>query len=126
MTTSERNLLGGPLQPCSMDPLTGWYRDGCCSSGANDDGKHLVCAEVTDEFLAFSKSVGNDLSSPRPEYGFPGLKPGDHWCLCATRWEEARQAGCAPTVVLEATNARATEVVALGHLQAHAADENGH
>jgi uncharacterized protein (DUF2237 family) len=126
MTTSERNLLGGPLQPCSMDPLTGWYRDGCCSSGANDDGKHLVCAEVTDEFLAFSKSVGNDLSSPRPEYGFPGLKPGDHWCLCATRWEEARQAGCAPTVVLEATNARATEVVALGHLQAHAADETGH
>jgi uncharacterized protein (DUF2237 family) len=126
MNTSERNLLGGPLQPCSMDPLTGWYRDGCCSSGANDDGKHLVCAEVTDEFLAFSKSVGNDLSSPRPEYGFPGLKPGDHWCLCATRWEEARQAGCAPTVVLEATNARATEVVALGHLQAHAADENGH
>jgi uncharacterized protein (DUF2237 family) len=126
MNTSERNLLGGPLQPCSMDPLTGWYRDGCCSSGANDDGKHLVCAEVTDEFLAFSKSVGNDLSSPRPEYGFPGLKPGDHWCLCATRWEEARQAGCAPTVVLEATNARATEVVALGHLQAHAADETGH
>jgi uncharacterized protein (DUF2237 family) len=126
MTTSERNLLGGPLQPCSMDPLTGWYRDGCCSSGANDDGKHLVCAEVTDEFLAFSKSVGNDLSSPRPEYGFDGLKPGDRWCLCASRWEEARQAGYAPTVVLEATNARATEVVALGHLQAHAVDETGH
>ena len=125
MTTSERNLLGEPLQPCSMDPLTGWHRDGCCSAGATDHGQHLVCAEVTDEFLAFSRSVGNDLSSPRPEYGFPGLKPGDRWCLCASRWEEARQAGCAPAVVLEATNARATDVIALGHLQAYAADETG-
>lgn len=123
MTKSQRNLLGGPLQPCSMDPLTGWFRDGCCSAGEADEGRHLVCAEVTDEFLAFSKSVGNDLSSPRLEYGFPGLQPGDRWCLCATRWEEARQAGCAPAVVLEATNARATDLVALGHLQAHAADE---
>jgi len=123
MTKSQRNLLGGLLQPCSMDPLTGWYRDGCCAAGETDDGKHLVCAEVTDEFLAFSKSAGNDLSSPRPEYGFPGLQPGDRWCLCATRWDEARQAGFAPPIVLEATNARATDLVALGHLQAHAADE---
>lgn len=120
---SERNLLGEPLQPCSTDPLTGWHRDGCCSAGENDAGKHLVCAEVTDEFLAFSKSVGNDLSTPRAEYGFPGLKPGDRWCLCASRWEEARLAGFAPAVVLQATNLLATEIVALGHLQAYASEE---
>jgi uncharacterized protein (DUF2237 family) len=105
-----------------MDPLTGWFRDGCCSSDPNDQGRHLVCAIITDEFLDFSRTVNNDLSRDRPEYGFRGLKPGDRWCLCANRWEEARLAGCAPPVVLEATNARATEVVARGHLQAFAAE----
>jgi hypothetical protein len=119
----ERNLLGQPLQPCSMDPLTGWFRDGCCTADPADRGRHLVCALVTEEFLDFSKTVNNDLSRARPEYGFAGLKPGDRWCLCANRWEEARQAGCAPPVVLEATNACATEIVALGHLQAHAAED---
>jgi uncharacterized protein (DUF2237 family) len=115
------NLLGEPLEPCSLDPLTGWFRDGCCTSAPGDLGRHHVCAIVTKEFLAFSASVGNDLATPHPEYGFPGLVPGDRWCLCATRWEEARQAGFAPPVVPAATNMRATEVVALGHLQAHAA-----
>lgn len=121
--TTDLNLLGQPLQPCSMDPLTGWFRDGCCTADPTDQGRHLVCAVVTQEFLDFSRSVGNDLGTARPEYGFPGLKPGDRWCLCANRWEEARQAGCAPLVVQEATNMRATEVVALGHLQAFAAEE---
>ena len=121
--TTERNLLGEPLQPCSMDPLTGWFRDGCCSSDPADQGRHLVCALVTEEFLDFSKTVNNDLTRARPEYGFAGLKPGDRWCLCANRWEEARQAGCAPPVLLESTNVRATEIVALGHLQAFAAED---
>jgi uncharacterized protein len=114
--TADRNLLGQPLQPCSLAPLTGWFRDGCCATDPNDRGRHLVCAVVTQEFLDFSTAVGNDLSTPRPDYGFAGLKPGDRWCLCADRWEEARQAGCAPPVVAEATNIRATEIVALGHL----------
>jgi uncharacterized protein (DUF2237 family) len=114
------NVLGGPLQTCSTAPLTGWFRDGCCNTDANDQGRHVVCAEVTAEFLAYSAAVGNDLSTPRPEYGFPGLKPGDRWCLCAERWEEARVAGFAPEVVLEATHTKALETTALGHLQAHA------
>ncbi|MFN7398434.1 MAG: DUF2237 family protein [Sandaracinobacter sp.] len=121
--TADVNLLGQPLQPCSMDPLTGWFRDGCCTTDPQDVGRHHVCALVTAEFLDFSKAVNNDLSRARPEYGFAGLKPGDRWCLCANRWEEARAAGCAPPVILEATNARATEVVALGHLQAYAAED---
>jgi hypothetical protein len=116
-----RNVLGGALLPCSMEPLTGWYRDGCCRTDENDHGSHTVCAVVTAEFLAFSRRVGNDLSTPRPEYRFPGLKPGDRWCLCAMRWEEARQAGVAPRVVLEATNIAALRFCALEHLQAHAA-----
>lgn len=117
---TARNVLGGPLVSCSEDPLTGWYRDGCCNTDAADSGLHTVCAVVTEEFLAFSKSAGNDLSTPRPEYGFPGLNPGDRWCLCAGRWEEARVAGFAPEVVLEATHAKTLEVTMLGHLQAHA------
>jgi hypothetical protein len=116
-----RNVLGGALLPCSMEPLTGWYRDGCCRTDENDHGSHTVCAVVTAEFLAFSKRAGNDLSTPRPEYRFPGLKPGDRWCLCAARWEEARQAGVAPQVVLAATNLAALRFCALEHLQAHAA-----
>jgi uncharacterized protein len=117
---TAKNVLGGPLLPCSLEPLTGWYRDGCCNTDAADQGLHTVCAVMTEEFLAFSKSAGNDLSTPRPEYGFPGLNPGDRWCLCAGRWEEARIAGFAPEVVLEATHAKTVEVTMLGHLQAHA------
>lgn len=118
MTAS--NVLGTPLQPCSFDPVTGWYRDGCCHTDADDRGLHTVCAVMTAEFLAFSQSVGNDLSTPRPEFGFAGLQPGMRWCLCASRWEAARRAGVAPDVVLEASHARTLEVTALGHLQAHA------
>ena len=117
---TAKNVLGGPLLPCSMEPLTGWYRDGCCNTDAADAGLHTVCAVMTEEFLAFSQSAGNYLSTPRPEYGFPGLNPGDRWCLCAGRWEEARIAGFAPEVVLEATHAKTLEITMLGHLQAHA------
>lgn len=117
-----RNVLGGALADCSHDPVTGWFRDGCCNSDAADEGNHSVCAIVTEEFLLFSKAAGNDLSTPRPEFDFPGLKEGDQWCVCAARWEEARQAGFAPTVRLEATHERALEVLDLGHLQAHAAE----
>ncbi|KAB7646139.1 DUF2237 family protein [Polymorphobacter fuscus] len=113
------NVLGGALDLCSVEPLTGWTRDGCCNTDAADNGRHVVCAEVTAEFLAFSAAQGNDLSTPRPEYGFPGLVPGDRWCLCAARWEEARVAGFAPEVVLAATHAKALETIALGHLQAY-------
>ena len=115
-----RNVLGAPLELCSTDPLTGWKRDGCCDTDAADRGRHVVCAVVTEEFLAFSRAVGNDLSTPRPEYRFPGLQPGDRWCLCADRWEQARVAGFAPGVVLAATHEKALESTALGHLQAHA------
>jgi hypothetical protein len=115
-----KNVLGGPLAACSTAPLTGWLRDGCCNTDANDTGNHTVCAVVTADFLTFSAAQGNDLSSPRPQYGFDGLKPGDRWCLCAARWEEARIAGFAPEIVLEATHAKALETTALGHLQAHA------
>jgi len=114
------NVLGTPLALCSTEPLTGWQRDGCCNTDAADRGLHVVCAVMTEEFLAFSKAAGNDLSTPQPRYGFPGLNPGDRWCLCATRWEDARAAGFAPDVVLEATHAKALEVTRLGHLQAHA------
>ena len=117
---TARNVLGGTLEACSTDPLTGWKRDGCCDTDAADHGLHVVCAVVTAEFLSFSKDAGNDLSTPRPEYQFPGLRDGDRWCLCATRWEEARLAGVAPGVILAATHERALEVTALGHLQAHA------
>ena len=117
-----RNVLGGELEPCSGDPLTGFYRDGCCRTGPDDDGVHVVCARVTAEFLECSKDQGNDLSTPRPEFGFPGLQPGDQWCLCASRWVEALEAGVAPAVVLSATHARATEWADLADLRRHAVD----
>ena len=120
--TPATNVLGGPLLPCSVAPLTGFLRDGCCNTGPEDVGLHVVCVEVTAEFLAFSRSSGNDLSTPIPDYGFPGLKPGDRWCLCAARWEEARRAGLAPPVLLEATHVAALEICALDQLKAHALD----
>jgi hypothetical protein len=118
------NVLGGSLDPCSMDPVTGFYRDGCCRTGAGDVGAHLVCAEMTERFLAFTKAQGNDLSTPVPAYRFPGLKPGDRWCLCASRWKEALDAGLAPPVLLRATHASALEYVSLSELQAHALDDS--
>ena len=120
MSASAKNVVGGPLQPCSMDPLTGFYRDGCCNTSSDDYGSHTVCAQMTDAFLAFSASRGNDLSTPNPQYRFPGLKAGDRWCLCAARWREAAEAGLAPPVILESTHARALEVVALADLEYHA------
>ena len=117
---TARNVLGGPLQPCSFDPATGFFRDGHCHTCAQDQGSHTVCAIMTAEFLEFSKSRGNDLSTPVPQYDFPGLKPGDHWCLCAGRWLEACEAGKAPRVDLEATNESALAIVPLDALQAHA------
>ena len=116
------NVLGGELQPCSTDPLTGFYRNGCCDTGGEDTGVHTVCVRLTGEFLAFSKEVGNDLSTPRPEYGFAGLAPGDQWCLCASRWAEALAAGHAPEVVLQATHARTLEWVDLKDLRQHAVE----
>ncbi len=116
------NVLGGVLLPCSVAPVTGFFRDGCCNTGPQDTGLHVVCAELTAEFLAFSRAAGNDLSTPRPEHGFAGLKPGDRWCLCAARWEEARQAGRAPKVLLEATHVAALEVCGLDDLRAHGVD----
>ena len=116
------NVLGQPLQACSLEPLTGFYRDGCCHTGPGDHGLHTVCTVMTAEFLRFSRAAGNDLSTPIPEYGFPGLKPGAHWCLCVTRWAEAFEAGCAPQVVLEATHISALEYVALEDLQLHAVE----
>lgn len=107
------NVLGGALRPCSTAPMTGWFRDGHCSTCAEDTGNHSVCVEVTAEFLALSKYLGNDLSTPRPEYRFAGLKPGDRWCLCAARFLQAHAEGCAPRVHLEATHVRALEVVPL-------------
>ncbi len=117
-----RNVLGGDLEPCSLEPLTGFYRDGCCRTGAADQGVHVVCAEMTEEFLAFSVAAGNDLVTPRPEWGFSGLVPGDRWCLCAERWTEALSAGVAPPVILAATHASAVEYASLGDLRAHAVD----
>ena len=117
----DRNVVGGELLPCSADPLTGFYRDGCCATGPEDVGCHTVCAVMTAEFLEFSAGVGNDLSTPRPEWGFAGLAPGDRWCVCAARWLEACEAGRAPAVVLGATHARALDVVAIEDLIAHAA-----
>jgi uncharacterized protein (DUF2237 family) len=117
-----KNVLGSELQPCSTDPMTGFYRDGCCRTGPDDFGLHLVCTEVTDEFLAFSKERGNDLSTPNPAYHFPGLKAGDRWCLCVERWKEALDAGMAPMVVLEATHMSALEFVDLEDLEAYAVD----
>ncbi len=114
------NVLGTELAVCGLEPKTGFFRDGCCSSGPQDLGKHLVCAKVTAEFLEFSRMRGNDLMTPRPEFDFPGLKPGDRWCLCALRWMEASDAGLAPPVILEATHQNALELVPLADLQYHA------
>jgi hypothetical protein len=119
-TSHPLNVLGTPLRTCSTDPMTGWFRDGCCRGDPGDRGLHLVCVVVTAEFLAFSRSEGNDLSTPRPEYGFPGLNHGDRWCLCATRWRDAYAAGCAPQVVLEATHLNALGVVSLDQLREYA------
>ncbi len=116
------NVLGGTLQPCGLDPVTGFYRDGCCNTDYDDPGIHVVCAKMTREFLAFSKQRGNDLSTPSPDAGFPGLKPGDRWCLCAGRWKEAFDAGVAPPVVLGATHEEALAMVPLGELKRHAVD----
>lgn len=116
------NVLGEKLETCGKDPITGFYRDGCCNVGPDDFGLHAVCAVVTDDFLAFSKAQGNDLSTPRPEFGFEGLKAGDSWCLCAARWQEAFEAGSAPRVRLRATHQAALEKCALDDLKAHGAD----
>ncbi len=119
---SERNVLGGPLEPCGTDPVTGFYRDGSCSCGPEDQGLHAVCAVVTPEFLAHQQQVGNDLSTPRPQWGFPGLVPGDRWCVVAVRWLQAVQAGAAAPVVLASTNERALELIPLEVLRANAVD----
>lgn len=120
----QRNVLGGPLGVCSESPRTGFFRDGCCNTGPEDVGSHTVCVVLDADFLAFSQARGNDLSTPRPEFGFPGLQPGERWCLCAARWREALQAGHAPRVVLNSTNEGALEIVALDDLKRHAIDLN--
>ena len=118
----DRNVLGGPLQPCGTDPMTGFFRDGSCSTGPDDIGSHTVCAVVTREFLAHQQEVGNDLVTPRPEYRFPGLRPGDCWCVVAARWLQAHDAGVAAPVVLAATHVRALDIVPLELLTAQAVD----
>lgn len=115
-----RNVLGGPLARCSTAPMTGFYRDGCCNTGPEDSGQHTICVRVNAAFLAFSLSVGNDLSTPHPEWQFAGLRPGDQWCLCALRWQQALEAGMAPPVILEATHERALEFVNMDDLRANA------
>ncbi len=119
-----RNVLGGTLKCCCKKPMTGFYRDGYCKTGANDVGRHTVCALMTAEFLAFSKATGNDLSTPHPEHGFPGLQPGDKWCLCVLRWKEAFEAGSAPQIVLEATNEASLQHVRLEDLKQFALETN--
>ena len=119
------NVLGSVLAECSVDPMTGFFRNGACDTCAADQGSHTVCAVMTDEFLAFSKYVGNDLSTPRPEYGFAGLKAGDGWCLCASRFLQAHEEGCAPQVNLHATHVRALEIVSIDILRDHATDLPG-
>ncbi|MYL23954.1 DUF2237 family protein [Halomonas alkaliantarctica] len=118
----DRNVLGEPLTPCCRDPITGFYRDGFCRVGSNDHGIHAVCAVVTEEFLAFSRAQGNDLVTPHPEFRFPGLKPGDRWCLCASRWKEAAVVGLAPPVILSATHEKALDIIPLRQLQQFALD----
>ena len=118
------NVLGAKLQPCSVDPLTGFFRDGCCNTDATDIGSHTVCCVVTENFLHYSKEMGNDLITPREEYNFPGLKPGDRWCLCAARWEEARQLGKAPKVLLSSTNIKSLEIFDLENLKKHEFNSN--
>ena len=115
-----RNVLGNPLESCCTSPVTGFCRDGFCHTGPDDTGSHTVCVQITAAFLSFSNKIGNDLYTPHPESGFPGLKPGDKWCVCVSRWEEAFMAGVAPPIVLEATHERALDVVELAELRAHA------
>ena len=122
MVTEATNVVGGKLETCCTSPMTGYYRDGKCNTGGGDFGAHTVCAQLTEEFLQFTKSKGNDLRTPVPEFNFPGLKPGDCWCLCASRWKEAMDAGVAPPVVLAATHALTLEYVSLDELKQHAAD----
>jgi uncharacterized protein len=119
---ADRNVLGGPLEPCGTDPLTGFYRDGCCSTGEEDHGRHTICAVVTAEFLEHQRSIGNDLSTPMPQYRFPGLTPGDRWCVTAANWLKAQNDGYAAPVVLAATHERTLDVVALEILRQHAID----
>lgn len=123
--TKARNVLGADLVPCSTDPRTGFFRDGCCNTGPMDHGVHTVCINATAEFLQYSFNRGNDLITPRPEFQFPGLKPGDKWCLCAARWEEARQMGVAPPVHLDATHRKTLAIVDLAHLKANAVQGSG-
>ena len=117
------NVLGTPLVPCCLENSTGWYRNGTCQTDGNDHGRHVICAVMTEEFLAFSKQMGNDLSTPMPEFNFPGLQPGECWCLCAGRWQEAFEAGMAPMVKLEACEQSALEIVDLQNLKSHAVSE---
>ena len=114
--SEQKNVLGSPLAPCSTSPMTGWYRDGFCRTDQNDQGSHTVCAQLTGTFLEYTKSLGNDLSTPRPQFGFPGLRAGDKWCLCAGRWREALRAGVAPTVILEATHENALRTNSLNEM----------
>ena len=118
----QRNVLGEPLEVCGENPVTGYFRDGCCNTDASDLGSHTVCIKVTNDFLEFSKNQGNDLSTPRPEYGFDGLKDGDTWCLCADRWLEAYQNGVAPKIKLKSTNIKALEIIDLDYLKTHSVD----
>lgn len=120
--SDDRNVLGGALEECGTDPVTGFYRDGCCNTGPEDVGNHTVCAVMTGEFLQHQREIGNDLATPRPQLGFAGLRPGDRWCVCAARWLQSYEAGVAAPVVLAATHARALEVVPLEALQEHAVD----
>ncbi|MDB9527653.1 DUF2237 domain-containing protein [Oscillatoria sp. CS-180] len=120
--SDAKNVLGGPLATCSTSPMTGFYRDGCCHTGAGDFGVHVVCAEMTEAFLTYTRAQGNDLSTPMPAYNFPGLKPGDRWCLCASRWKEAYDDGVAPKVALEATHEAALKVVSVDLLKEYALD----
>ena len=121
-TVTERNVLGGDLEPCGVDPLTGFYRDGCCSTGAEDRGSHTICAVVTAEFLDHQRRIGNDLTTPMPEFRFPGLRPGDRWCVTALNWARAFEEGVAAPVVLAATNHAVLRLIPLSALQAHAVD----
>jgi len=124
MVIKQTSVLGQPLQPCSISPITGFFRDGCCNTGHLDRGDHVVCVRITADFLMFSRAVGNDLATARPEYGFPGLQPGDRWCVCASRWKDALDAGVAPPVYLACTHQRILHYVTMEELLTYACDED--